>query len=89
MGYSLYSDSDLEAADAFGLGFQVDEKTLKKYRAFDIDLGVASGRTHNRLPVPAVFVIGKDGRVKFNYANPDYRERLSGAVLVAAAKAAR
>lgn len=88
MGYTVYSDSDMKAADAFGLGFTVDEETVSRYKKFDIDLEAASGRTHGRLPVPAVFVVNEEGRVQFAYANPDYRERLSAEVLLAAARAA-
>ncbi len=40
------------------------------------------------LPVPAVFLIGRDGTIKFVYANPDYKIRLKAAVLLAAARAA-
>lgn len=88
LAYSVYSDSDMEASDAFGLSFTVDDETVTKYKKWDIDLEAASGRTHGKLPVPAVFVAGKDGRMKFSYVNPDYHERLGGQVLVAAAKAA-
>ena len=39
--------------------------------------------------VPAVFVIGADGRVLFQYVNPNYRMRLDPTVLQAAVRAAR
>ena len=29
------------------------------------------------LPVPATYVIGRDGKIKFAYFNPDYRHRVS------------
>lgn len=40
------------------------------------------------LPVPAVFIVGTDGRIRFQYVNPNYSVRLDGSVLLAAAKAA-
>lgn len=86
--YSLLSDSKLEAARAFGIAFQVDAETLKKYVKYGVDLRRSSGEANDWLPVPSVFLIGKDGAVKFVYANPDYRVRLKGKVLLAAAEAA-
>ncbi len=47
----------------------------------------ASGQTHHQLPVPSVFIVGKDGKIGFSYVNPDYRVRLEGDVMLAAAKA--
>lgn len=40
------------------------------------------------LPVPAVYVTGADGAVRFQYVNPNYRVRLDPDVLIAAARAA-
>lgn len=88
LAYTLLSDSKLEAARAYGIAFQVDEGTLKKYGEYGIDLRKSSGEAHDWLPVPTVFLIGKDGTVKFVYSNPDYKVRLKAPVLLAAAKAA-
>lgn len=82
--YELYSDSEMEAAKAFGLAFKLDVPTLSKLEGYGIDVEAASGQKHNLLPVPAVFVIEKTGLVSFRYYNPDYRERLSGAALLKA-----
>jgi len=86
--YSLLSDSKFAAAGAFGIAYQVDDQMLKKYVQYGVDLRKASGEEHDWLPVPSVFLIGADGAVKFVYANPDYRVRLKGKVLLAAAEAA-
>lgn len=43
--------------------------------------------TNNHLlPVPAVFVIDREARIRFRYFNPDYKERLSGEALLKAAR---
>jgi peroxiredoxin len=39
------------------------------------------------LPVPAVYIVGKNGLISFNYVHPNYRVRLDPDVLLAAAKA--
>jgi peroxiredoxin len=85
--YALLSDSKGEAAKAYGVAYQVDPATLKKLSGYGIDLRKASGEEGEWLPVPSVFLVGKDGTIKFVYANPDYKVRLKAPVLLAAAKA--
>ena len=88
VGYTLLSDSDMKAAKAFGVAFEVDEATLNRYREIGIDLAASSGRDHGLLPVPALFIIGSDGVIRFQYVNPNYKVRISEALFVAAAAAA-
>ncbi len=38
------------------------------------------------LPVPAVFIAGKDSIIEFEYVNPNYKVRLSPELLLAGAK---
>lgn len=85
--YELVSDSTLTAARAFGLAFQVDEKTIQMYKGFGMDLEDASGQKHHALPVPAVFVVNTAGIIQFEYLNPNYKVRMNPEVLLAAAKA--
>lgn len=74
--FPILSDSDVAAAKAFGLAFRVDDETLKKYKGFGIDLEKASGQQHHALPVPAVFIVDKTGKIAFAHSDPDYRQRL-------------
>lgn len=86
--YMLLSDSKTFAAQTLGLAFKVDESTVERYRKNNMDMEEASGESHHILPVPAVFVIGTDGIIKFEYVNPDYRVRVDAEVLLAAARSA-
>ncbi len=74
--FPILSDADVAAAKAFGLAFRVDDETLKKYKGFGIDLEKASGQQHHALPVPAVFIVDKTGKIAFAHSDPDYRQRL-------------
>lgn len=85
--YRLLSDSEMTAAISFGIAFHVDDATIKKYKTYGIDLQANSGRKHHLLPVPSVFIIGKDGVIQFSYVNPNYKVRLDPGVLLEAAKA--
>jgi peroxiredoxin len=74
--FALYSDSELNATRGFGLAFKVDDATFTKYKGFGIDLEKASGQNHHALPIPAIYVVSKDGVVTLAHSNPDYRQRL-------------
>ena len=89
LSYRLLSDHAMQAASAFGVAFRVDEKTIKAYSGYGIALTPVPGEPAARwLPVPAVYIIGRDGKVKFVHTDPDYKVRLSAAAVLAAAQAA-
>lgn len=79
LGYTIYSGSNLSAFDALGIGFELVGPTLSKYQKNDIDL-VAS---QNVLPVPTVMVFDKKGELRFSHVDPNYKERISGDLLMA------
>ncbi len=87
LGYQLLSDSDMNAARALGIAFKVSSGTRETYDEYGIDLEEASGRDHHLLPVPAVFVVDRDGTIRFVHANPDYKSRLDPAVMMAVVRA--
>lgn len=76
----------MAAAKSFRLAYRVDEETRSQLKGYGIDLEEASGESHHLLPVPAVFVLGSDGLIRFEYVNPDYRVRLDPEVLLAAVR---
>lgn len=87
LDYTLLSDSPMNVTKAFGLAFKVDSKTVERYKSLGIDLEADSGYDHHLLPAPAVYIVNTEGIVRFNYVNPNYRERINGDVLLSAAKA--
>ena len=87
IGYTVYSDSSLDATRAFGIAFRVDDELNERYLGYGIDLEKASGENHHVLPAPATYIIGADGIINFAYINPNYKVRLHPDVLLAAAKA--
>jgi peroxiredoxin len=89
LGYTLLSDSDATAAQAFGIAFKVEDQLVAKYKsAYNIDLEAAAGRTHHLLPHPAVFVVEPSGTIRFAHVNADYKQRLEPDKILAAARAA-
>lgn len=49
-------------------------------------LAFDSGAKHHVLPVPAVFLVDENAKIKFEYVNPNYKERMSGQLLFEVAK---
>ncbi len=88
LDYTLLSDSKASAAQALGLAFRVDSSIVERYKRNNMDLEDASGERHHILPVPAVFIVGIDGIIKFEYVNPNYTVRIDPDVLLAAARSA-
>jgi peroxiredoxin len=89
LNYRLFSDPQAEAMKKFGVAYQVDNTTLTNYKQkFNVDLESSSGQTHHILPVPAVFILDRGGKIVFVHADPDYKVRMKGAEVLAAAKAA-
>ncbi len=85
--YQLLSDSPMDVTKAFGIAYKLDDKTVARYKENGIDLEVSSGYKHHLLPAPAVFILNQEGKIRFSYVNPDYKERIDGDVLLTAAKA--
>lgn len=89
LNYRLLSDRTMDASAAFGLAFRVDASTVAQYRGYKIDLPPVPGEPSARwLPVPAVYITGRDGVVKYVHTDPDYKARLAPADVLAAARAA-
>jgi peroxiredoxin len=82
VSFPVLSDEKLSIAKAYGVNFAVDAKTIEKYKGYGIDFDKANGANGANLPVPATYIIGKDGTIKFVYFNADYSKRVSVATLL-------
>ena len=75
--FPLLEDQGLAIMKMYKVNFAVDEKTIVKYKGYGIDFDKANGVNGANLPVPATYVIGKDGKIKYVFFNTDYRKRAS------------
>ncbi len=75
--YSIVEDKGMVIMKSYKVNFAVDEKTIEKYKTYGIDFDKANGSNGANLPVPATYIIGKDGKIKYVFFNPDYRQRAS------------
>ncbi|MDE3145005.1 MAG: AhpC/TSA family protein, partial [Bacteroidota bacterium] len=75
--YSVLFDDGLKIMKQYDVAFTVDDNTLEKYKKWGIDLKVANGTNGNVLPVPAVYIINKQGIIIYKHFDPDYKQRAS------------
>lgn len=75
--FSIVEDKGLAIMKAYKVNFAVDEKTIKKYKGYGIDFEKANGDNGANLPVPATYVVGTDGKIKYVFFNADYSKRAS------------
>jgi peroxiredoxin len=75
--FSIISDEGMKISNNYGVSFKVDDRTVGRYKNAGIDLLALNHQKEASLPVPAVYIINRDGAVTFRYFNEDYRKRIS------------
>ncbi len=75
--YSIITDDGLKIMKAYDVAYQVDTKTIDRYKMASIDLATNNGQKPDAvyLPVPAVYIIGKDGEIKYRFFDEDYKKQ--------------
>jgi peroxiredoxin len=86
--FRVLTDMDLGYALSLGLAFWVGPKIMDMYRGFGIDLAQFQGNGGWFLPIPATLVVGRDGRVKARFVDPDFRHRMRTEDIVEAVRQA-
>lgn len=85
--FDLLSDSENRIANKFGLRWEMTNPLKPLYKdTFKINLPDYNGDDSWTLPVPARFIIGTDGFVKYAEYSVDYTKRPNPEVLVDALK---
>jgi peroxiredoxin len=73
--FPLLSDLDNRVARQFGLVYRVPDYQQAVYRRVFINLPFANGDESWELPVPATYILNRNGSVLFSSVNADYAER--------------
>ncbi len=81
--FPLLSDASNKVARQFGLTYRVPQAQEDIYRRAFVNLPLANGDESWELPIPATYVLDRDGTVLYASANEDYTERPEPAELVA------
>jgi peroxiredoxin len=83
--FPILTDLDNGYAMSLNLAIWVGEEVKKVMRdQLDRDLATFQGNESWMLPIPATFVVGRDGKVKSRFVDPDYRKRMAVDDLLAA-----
>jgi peroxiredoxin len=81
--YPILFDDGLKIMKSYDVAFKVDDKTIEKYKGYGIDFSQANGDNGANLPIPAVYIINKEGKIIYRYFDADYRRRASVAEILA------
>jgi peroxiredoxin len=82
--FPLLSDAGNQVARQFGLTYRVPPRQEAVYRRAFVNLPFTNGDESWELPIPATYVLGRDGTVLYVSANEDYTERPEPAAIVEA-----
>jgi peroxiredoxin len=83
MTFEVLRDLGNRVAERYGLVFTLPEDLQAIYSKIGIDLPTGNGDGTWRLPVPARFVIDREGIIRAVDADPDYTHRPEPAQTVA------
>ncbi len=75
LAFPLLVDARNQLARQFGVVYRVPEEQQALYSRTFVNLPFANGDSSWELPVPAAYVIDRDGTILFASANEDYTDR--------------
>jgi peroxiredoxin len=73
--FPLLSDPGNRVARQFGLVYRVCDEQRELYSRTFVNLPLVNGDDSWELPIPAIYILDRDGIVLFASANEDYMER--------------
>ena len=85
--FDILCDLDNGVGLSFGLVFRLAPAIIDVFSKDGTDFPLIYGNDSWFLPIPATYVVGRDGVIAKAYVNPDFRYRLDPADIVAALKA--
>lgn len=80
--FDVLSDSSNKLAKQCGLVFTLPESLRPIYASWELDIPGHNGDDTFELPMPATFIIGSDGVIKYAFIDMDYTKRLEPEVIV-------
>jgi peroxiredoxin len=74
--FAVLTDLDLGYALSLGLVFWVGEEVKRIYQQLGFNLDSFQRNDGRFLPIPATFVLGRDGRIAARYIDPEFPNRM-------------
>jgi peroxiredoxin len=75
LSFPILSDPGNAVAAEFGLRYRLPDYLIELYKQFGVDLPTINGDDSWTLPIPARFVIDRQGEIRHAEADPDYTQR--------------
>ncbi|GAB7544067.1 peroxiredoxin-like family protein [Cupriavidus sp. 8B] len=75
ISFPMLSDAQGRIAAAFGVRHDLPSELIELYSRFGINLPAPNNDSRWTLPMPARYVINRDGRILYSEVNPDYTVR--------------
>lgn len=75
--FSIVSDRDYKLMKAYKVDYVMEPGLADRYKKGGLDVAMANGQTDYVLPVPATYIINKDGKIKYVFFDKDYKKRPS------------
>ncbi|WP_432123315.1 peroxiredoxin-like family protein [Streptomyces sp. S1] len=82
--FDVLSDIGSDTAKQYGLAFDLPDDLAAVYDRLGFDLQRVNGGHPRTLPLPATYVIDRDGTVRWAFVNTDYTTRAEPADILAA-----
>ena len=73
--FPILIDKGAEVANAFGIRVVLPDYLQDLYRSLKTDLAVINGDPSWSVPMPARYIIDRDGVIAYAEVNPDYTRR--------------
>jgi peroxiredoxin len=73
--FSVVYDQDRSLMTQFDVLYKMDEKMQEKFKDYKIDIDKRNGADDHVLPVPATYIIGKNGKIDFVHFDPNFKVR--------------
>lgn len=80
--FHVLSDSGNLVAKKFGIVIHLSEAFQQVYKGFDFNLVQKNGDLNWKLPIPATYLVTRDGIIQYAHINPDYSQRMEPADIV-------
>jgi peroxiredoxin len=87
--FPILTDMDNGYAFSLNLVIWVGTEMQRMISSAGRDIPNYQGNSSWMLPIPATFVVGRDGRIKARFVDPDYRKRMAIEDMIAALRSSR
>lgn len=75
--YPVIYDEGMKVMNLYKVKYSLDAPMIETFKGYGIDFIKANGENGANLPVPATYIVSKDGKIKYVFFNPDFKQRAS------------